>query len=129
MRRPTVCAAAAAAALLLAASGCGGGSGSAEPPATTRATAAPAGQLARGEAVFLGISGCGGCHTLAAAGRSGTVASSLDERKPTAARVREVLEKGAGAMPSYAKQLSAQEIADVAAYVAWAAARGAGSAS
>ena len=73
--------------------------------------------------MFLGSSGCAGCHTLADAGASGTVASSLDEKRPTAARVQEVLAHGSGAMPSYAKQLSAQEIADVAAYVATVAGR------
>ena len=68
--------------------------------------------------MFLGISGCGGCHALADAGSTGSVASDLDEKKPSEARVREFVVEGKDAMPPYDKQLSEQEIADVAAYVA-----------
>jgi len=123
MRRSKLATATLGAALAVMASGCGGGdTGSTPvPPATTGAT--PGDPLAAGKVVFLGISGCGGCHALAAAGSSGTVASNLDEKKPSAARVQEVVANGSGAMPSYRKQLTAQEIADVAAYVASVAGR------
>ena len=63
--------------------------------------------------------GCVGCHTLADAGASGTVGPSLDESKPAAELVVELVTNGRGAMPAFS-QLSEQEIADVAAYVAQA---------
>jgi cytochrome c oxidase subunit 2 len=35
---------------------------------------------AAGKAVFTGIGGCTGCHTLAAAGATGTIGPNLDQR-------------------------------------------------
>ena len=114
------------AAAALAVAGCGGTDAATPPatePATTGTTPALPGDLAAGKAVFLGISGCGGCHALADAGSTGSLASDLDEKKPSEARVREFVRKGKDAMPPYEKQLSEQEIADVAAYVAAVAGR------
>ncbi|MCL4290041.1 MAG: c-type cytochrome [Thermoleophilia bacterium] len=71
-----------------------------------------------GKEVFASA-GCVGCHTLADAGASGTVGPSLDESKPAAELVVELVTSGRGAMPAF-PQLSEQEIADVAAYVAQA---------
>ena len=122
MRRFALIAAALVAGLALAAAGCGGGSGASATTSSTT-TATTTGPLAAGKAVFLGDSGCGGCHTLADAGAGGTVASNLDEKKPTAAHVQDVVTNGTGAMPAYGKQLTPQQVADVAAYVAWAAGR------
>ena len=114
-----------AAAAALAAAGCGGADATppSTEPATTETTPGLPGDVAAGKAVFLGASGCGGCHTLADAGSKSSVASDLDEKKPSEARVREFVIQGKDAMPSYEKQLSAQEIADVAAYVAGVAGR------
>jgi len=106
----------------LAAAGCGGTDAATPPSATTGTTPALPGTVAAGKAVFLGVSGCGGCHALAAAGATGSVASDLDEKKPSEARVREFVMEGKDAMPAY-EQLSEQEIADVAAYVATVAGR------
>jgi len=114
------------AAAALAAAGCGGTDAATPPstePATTGTTPGLPGDVTAGKAVFLGVSGCGGCHTLADAGSKSSVASDLDEKKPSEARVREFVIQGKDAMPSYEKQLSAQEIADVAAYVAGVAGR------
>jgi len=114
------------AAAALAAVGCGGTDAATPPstePATTGTTPGLPGTLAAGKAVFLGVSGCGGCHALADAGSTGSLASDLDEKKPSEARVREFVVKGKDAMPPYEKQLSEQEIADVAAYVAAVAGR------
>ena len=61
--------------------------------------------------------GCGGCHTLEAAGSSGNVGPNLDDSKPDVALVVDRVTNGQGAMPSFEDQLSEQEIADVAAYV------------
>ena len=45
--------------------------------------------------------GCGGCHTLAAAGATGNVGPSLDVSKPTEALVIDRVTNGKGAMPSF----------------------------
>jgi len=68
-------------------------------------------------------SGCGGCHTLAAAGSNGKTGPSLDDVKPSPGAVMRQLKSGGGVMPSYAGKLSEGEMADVAAFV------GAGNAS
>jgi cytochrome c oxidase subunit 2 len=53
-------------------------------PATSSATAVPRGSsptsAAAGKAVFTGSAGCTGCHTLAAAGATGTIGPNLDQR-------------------------------------------------
>ena len=43
---------------------------------------------------------CGGCHTLADAGTSGTFGPNLDDLKPDKARVLAAIAEGPGAMPS-----------------------------
>jgi cbb3-type cytochrome c oxidase subunit III len=77
---------------------------------------------AAGAAVFRSA-GCAACHTLRAAGAKGQVGPNLDRLKPTEAQVRAQVRSGGGGMPSFAKQLSARQISDVAVYVA-AASRG-----
>ena len=60
-----------------------------EEPATTEAApGTPAGDPAAGETVFASA-GCGGCHTLEAAGSSGKVGPNLDDAKPDGALVIE----------------------------------------
>ena len=61
--------------------------------------------------------GCGGCHTLAAAGTNGSVGPNLDDASPSYDKVVERVTNGQGAMPSFKDDLSAQEINDVAAFV------------
>jgi mono/diheme cytochrome c family protein len=87
----------------------------AETEATTEAEAG-GGDAAAGAEVFASA-GCASCHTLADAGASGTVGPNLDEAQPDEALVVERVTNGMGAMPSFAGQLSEQQIADVAAYV------------
>jgi len=88
----------------------------ASPGTTTEAGVGAEGDLAAGEAVFAS-SGCGGCHTLEAAGSSGAVGPKLDESKPEAALVVERVTNGFGVMPAFGDQLDQQQIQDVAAYV------------
>ena len=83
---------------------------------TTEAAGAPTGDAAAGEAVFASA-GCGGCHTLEAAGATGNVGPNLDEAKPEQALVIDRVTNGKGVMPSFAGQLSEKQIQDVAAYV------------
>ena len=89
-----------------------------EAPSTTTETApgTSEGDAAAGEAVFASA-GCGGCHTLEAAGSSGTVGPNLDDAKPDHALVVERVTNGMGAMPSFKGQLDEKQIQDVAAYV------------
>ncbi len=73
-----------------------------------------------GKAQF--ASTCGGCHTLKAAGTSGSVGPNLDQLKPDAARVKTAIARGGagtGQMPP--NLLSGADADQVAAYVAKAA--------
>lgn len=74
------------------------------------------GDAAAGEAVFTSA-GCGGCHTLGAAGSSGEVGPNLDETKPDYELVVDRVTNGLGGMPSFEGQLDEKQIQDVAAYV------------
>ena len=60
---------------------------------------------------------CALCHTLADAQATGNVGPSLDEMKPEAARVAQVVRTGLGAMPPY-PQLSDADVRRLAEYVA-----------
>jgi sulfite dehydrogenase len=75
------------------------------------------GDASNGAKVFASA-GCGGCHTLEAAGSTGNVGPNLDDAQPDEGLVIDRVTNGQGAMPSFADSLSEQEIADVAAYVA-----------
>jgi mono/diheme cytochrome c family protein len=88
-------------------------------PAETETEPAAAGDPVAGETVFASA-GCGSCHTLADAGSSGTIGPNLDDASPSADKAVERVTEGKGAMPSFADQLSEQQIADVAAYVSGA---------
>ena len=59
-----------------------GSSGARSGPGATSG-ASSGGATAAGKAVFTGSSGCGSCHTLAAAGSTGTVGPNLDVRLKT----------------------------------------------
>jgi cbb3-type cytochrome c oxidase subunit III len=68
-----------------------------------------------GEAIFK--SKCGGCHTLAAAGTTGTVGPNLDQLKPPLPRVKRQVEHGGAIMPAFKRVLTDAQIAAVAEYV------------
>ena len=73
----------------------------------------------RGKALFVkdATPPCGVCHTLSAAGTSGTIGPSLEEMKPDAERVARVIRSGIGAMPPYPK-LTDAEVKALAEFVA-----------
>jgi mono/diheme cytochrome c family protein len=75
-----------------------------------------------GSAVFASA-GCSGCHTLKAAGASGTVGPNLDQLRPSAATVSGIVRSGGGAMPSFSRKLRDAQIAAVATYVSTVAGR------
>lgn len=83
---------------------------------TTASAAGDAELVAEGKKVFESA-GCASCHTLADAGATGSVGPNLDQAKPDKALVTDRVTNGRGAMPSFEGQLSADEIAAVAAYV------------
>jgi len=85
--------------------------------------AAAAAGTPSGESVFASA-GCGGCHTLAAAGSNGTAGPNLDELAPDAATVAAIVSSGGGSMPSFSGRLSDAEISAVAQYVAGSAGGG-----
>jgi cytochrome c6 len=87
--------------ILLLAAGCGGSGGT---------TSSPGGKV-------FASAGCGGCHTLKAAGSSGTTGPNLDSLKPSAAAVAAIVRSGAGVMPSFSSRLSGAQIQAVAQYV------------
>jgi cbb3-type cytochrome c oxidase subunit III len=60
---------------------------------------------------------CAGCHTLAAAGASGTVGPNLDQLKPALAIVVRQVTNGGAIMPAFKTKLSAAQIQAVAKYV------------
>jgi mono/diheme cytochrome c family protein len=74
------------------------------------------GSQTSGSAVFASA-GCGGCHTLKAAGATGTVGPNLDQLRPSAATVTTIVRSGGGAMPSFSGKLSDAQIGAVATYV------------
>ena len=125
MRRPAVLFAFLALSAGLA--GCGGGEEVSPTPETIIGTLPAAttseepsstveGDASNGAQIFASA-GCGGCHTLEAAGSSGTVGPNLDESQPDAALTVDRVTNGQGAMPGFSDSLSEQEIADVATYV------------
>ena len=69
-----------------------------------------------GKAIF-SKAGCVSCHTLKAAGATGTVGPNLDQVKPDYRLATARITNGKGVMPSFKSQLSAQEISNVAAFV------------
>jgi mono/diheme cytochrome c family protein len=129
VRHPAVIAAAAAAALgAFVLAGCGGEGVTTPTPNTVVGTVStgpsfpivPAfhlkGDPKKGSAVFAG-NGCTGCHTLAAAHATGTVGPNLDALKPNYQAVTAQVTNGGPGMTPFKSTLSAQQIADVAAYV------------
>ncbi len=91
-------------------------SASTAPTSTAAGGGAVQGNPAAGKAVFASA-GCTGCHTLKAAGSTGTVGPNLDQLKPPYAKILAQVEHGGKIMPPFQGQLSATQIQDVAAFV------------
>jgi mono/diheme cytochrome c family protein len=98
-----------------AGAGCGSSPGTAT-TSSTRASTTAGGDAAAGKSLFASAA-CGGCHKLKAAGAEGTVGPSLDQSRTTLALVVDVIANGKGTMPSFAGQLTEQQIQDVAVFV------------
>jgi cytochrome c6 len=59
---------------------------------------------------------CGGCHTLKAAGSTGTIGMDFDYLKPTQSEVAGAVTAGGDIMPAY-PNLSVKQVNDLAAFV------------
>jgi cytochrome c553 len=82
------------------------------------------GVASEGGAKVFADAGCGNCHTLKAAGATGTTGPNLDELRPNEERVERQVRKGGGGMPAFEGKLSEDEIREVSRFVATAAGSG-----
>jgi cytochrome c oxidase subunit I len=89
---------------------------------TVGATTTQGSSLERGRKVFASA-GCGSCHTLKAAGSSGTIGPNLDQARPSRQLVVDRVTNGLGGMPSFTDRLSTADIAAVADFVSQTAGR------
>jgi|SRR5579862_3265070 len=90
---------------------------SASPGSSTSSSGPPVqGNATAGKQVFE-TAGCKGCHTLKAAGATGTVGPNLDQLKPAYARIVLQVTNGGKIMPPFKSSLSTTQIQDVAAFV------------
>jgi mono/diheme cytochrome c family protein len=105
--------------LLVGLAACGGDDDAADTttaPASTTAESS-GGDAVAGEEVWA-IAGCGGCHTLAAAGSEGQLRGpNLDDLQPDFDTVVRQVTSGGGGMPAFSERLTEEQIQDVAAYV------------
>jgi cytochrome c6 len=76
----------------------------------------PGGAGPDGRAVF--TDNCGSCHTLSAAGTSGTRGPNLDDTSLDAAAIEDIVRDGSGGMPAFGGDLSDEQISAVAEFVA-----------
>jgi outer membrane protein assembly factor BamB len=83
---------------------------------SSSSAAAAAVSVKAGMKVF-DTAGCASCHTLAAAGSTGTVGPNLDQLKPSDAATVKQVTNGGGGMPAFASTLSKAQIQSVALFV------------
>jgi outer membrane protein assembly factor BamB len=88
---------------------------------TTTTTSSAAAGSSTGVSLKAGMtvfdSTCASCHTLAAAGSTGTVGPNLDQLKPSDALVVHQVTNGGGGMPAFGSSLSKTQIQSVALFV------------
>jgi cbb3-type cytochrome c oxidase subunit III len=76
----------------------------------------PAQQGTSGKSIF--SANCSSCHTLKAAGATGTIGPNLDQLKPAFPIVQAQVEHGGGVMPAFKGKLTQAQIDAVAKFVA-----------
>jgi cbb3-type cytochrome c oxidase subunit III len=76
----------------------------------------PAQQGTNGKAIF--SANCASCHTLKAAGATGTIGPNLDQLKPSFPIAQHQVENGGGVMPAFKGKLTQAQIDAVAKFVA-----------
>jgi len=85
----------------------------APPPTTTKG----GGQAAAPDGKQIFASNCASCHTLKAAGATGTVGPNLDAAKPSESKAETQVTNGGGVMPAFKGTLTPAEIKAVAKFV------------
>ncbi len=103
--------------ILLLTAGCGGGGGDDSGGDDSAGGGSP------GAKVFADA-GCGDCHTMRAANAKGNVGPDLDELRPNEETVARQVTNGGNGMPAFKDELTAEEIQQVAGFVATAAGAG-----
>jgi outer membrane protein assembly factor BamB len=106
----------------LSASSSSGSTATSTGTSTTSSTSTSSGGSSSGVSLKEGMhvfetAGCASCHTLAAAGSTGTVGPNLDQLKPSDAAVVKQVTNGGGGMPAFGSTLSKAQINSVALYV------------
>jgi cytochrome c553 len=86
--------------------------------AGTAAIALPASSNAQNGPQTWAQAGCGGCHTLAAAGSTGTAGPDLDALRPSSSAVANQVTYGGPGMPSFGSSLSSSDIQQLADWIA-----------
>jgi outer membrane protein assembly factor BamB len=90
-------------------------------PATTSTTSSSSSSSTAGVSLKAGMSvfnsTCASCHTLAAAGSTGTVGPNLDQLMPSDALVVHQVTDGGGGMPAFGSTLTKPQIQSVALFV------------
>jgi mono/diheme cytochrome c family protein len=94
---------------------CGVTAATTAPPAAQGGGGGQAAPAPDGKALF--TANCASCHTLKAAGATGTVGPNLDGLKPAEAVVERQVTNGGAVMPPFKSKLSAAEIKAVAKFV------------
>jgi mono/diheme cytochrome c family protein len=114
--RPTGVLVSLAAFALLAGCGSDGNTTVQESPTASSSAAAPTTTAAAPHAKQLFATKCGNCHTLKAAGTTGTIGPNLDEEKPPRSEVLAMMKEGPESMP--ANLVSGKDAEAVASFVA-----------
>jgi cytochrome c553 len=97
--------------------------------AGTAAIALPGSSNAASGSQLWAQAGCGGCHTLAAAGSTGNVGPDLDSLQPSSSAVATQVTYGGPGMPAFGSSLSSSDIQSLASWVASVTSGGTSSAS
>jgi outer membrane protein assembly factor BamB len=92
-------------------------SGSSTSTSTSSSSSAEAAAVSVKAGMSVFNSTCASCHTLAAAGSTGTVGPNLDQLKPSDALVVHQVTEGGGGMPAFGSSLSKSQIESVALFV------------
>jgi outer membrane protein assembly factor BamB len=93
-----------------------GAKGGAATTTTATTTTTGGSTAANGKSIF--TANCGSCHTLNAAGTTGSVGPNLDDLKPDEVTVEGQVRNGGGGMPAFQGRLSDAQIKAVSQYVA-----------
>jgi mono/diheme cytochrome c family protein len=90
----------------------------ANPTAIAQAQRQGGGSAAGNDPKAIFVSNCGGCHTLAAAGTTGTIGPNLDQSQASETQIAEQIRNGGGGMPPFEGKLTDEQITALARWIA-----------